>query len=222
MTAVTALLALGLSACSSDTERVEENTTVTLDELGISFVVPTGFRDADEALVRAQAAAQLRRSGGPSLTKGPKQGTKKQNASVAATVAELTAAQVQQLVDRFAVFLVDPATEGDKHPSMVLALAQEVPLTTGTGTTLQAGLEAAKGIDSVELMTQTTKAGQAVRATYALTIGKDADGDDVELYFQTIELGIDDTSSVQITASSLDEDVARDLADTVVASVTTA
>ena len=37
--------------------------------------------------------------------------------------------------------------------------------------------------------------------------------------YQTIMLGLDATSSLQITSSSLDEDVARDLADTVVASL---
>lgn len=221
MTAVTALLALSLTGCSSDTDRVEENATVTVAQLGLSFVVPTGYRDADDAVVRAAVKAELTRSGtsapkapkGPKATKGPKKG-----ATAAPTLEDLS----QEMADAFKVFLVDPATVGDKSPDTVLAIAQPVPVTTGTGTVLKTGLEATKGIGTVDLLTQTTRAGQAVRASYAITIGKDADGDDLEVFFQTIELGVDATSSVQITTSSMDEDVARDLADTVVASISKA
>lgn len=233
MTAVTALLALALTGCSSDDERVEENSTVTLDELDVSFVVPVDYVQADEALIRERIAVNIRRFDLLPESTGTKKDTKKDDGKkddgekdggkpVVVVDTTLTAATLtQSLLDSYEAFLVDPVTESSNNPDTVVVRALTAPVTTGSAAALQTGLEANEKFDHVETFDQGTSAGPAVRATYDLTVGKDADGDDVDVFYQVVELGLDDTSSLQFTITSLDEEVARDLADTIVASLAT-
>lgn len=221
MTAVTALLALVLTGCAP-AERVEENTTITLGRHGLSFVVPKDFRQADESLVRARIEEDLKRIGttpDDAVDGGTKRTGKKGGAGTPAVALRDATKLERTLLDSFEAYLVDPVTESSQHPDTVAVALQQTPVTTGTASIISAALATVKGIGALDVLDQSTKAGPVVRASYQVTVGKNADGDDLEVSFETIQLGLDDTTSLQITVSSMDEGVARDLADTVVASL---
>ena len=238
MTAVTAplalVLALVLTGCAPDA-RIEENTTITLGQHGLSFVVPKNYRQADNSVIRARIAADLKRSL-PAVEKGDTKDVKKDGETgivrtASATkkggkgtpaVSVPTPEQVRQaLFDSYEAYLIDPVTEASKNLDTVAVLALPTPLTTGSAALFSASLAGVRGISSVDVVNQGTKAGPVLRGSYQITVGKDAEGEDIEVSYETIQLGLDDTSSLQVTVSSMDGDVARDLADTVVASLTT-
>ncbi len=244
MTVVTTAVALVLAGCAAD-QRVEENTTITLAQHDLQFVVPHRFQNADDDLVRTVVRKDLERSGladraeasaTASATTGPATaaatgpgakapatraarpgGAKSPTASHTASPTD-PATIAPTVVASYETFLVDPGTLASSDPDTVGATRTPVPLTTGTQASFAAGLQTIKHVESVSVVNATTAAGPVLRASYQVVIGKDADGD-VTVSYQTIVLGLDATSSLQITSSSLDEDVARDLADTIVASL---
>ncbi|CAN5415173.1 hypothetical protein BH11ACT8_BH11ACT8_32880 [soil metagenome] len=236
MTAVTAtssiLLAGLLSGCAAD-ERVEENTTITLSRHDLQFVVPKGYVQAGADDLRQVISADLKRRSAESLAADfpdarPAKGTKGGKGGKGGTgvvdvpggLSDAVLATIEkQLLTAYEAFLVDPASTNAAYPDDVAVVLLPTPLTTGTKDLTSAGLSTLQKVSSVNVADAVTKAGPAVRADYQVVVGKDDAKEDIELSYQVVLVGLDDTSSLSITVSSLDEDVARDLADTIVASL---